>query len=877
MSTSFISSHTWSVFHAGLAFYLALTGIVSAASTSNMRWRVDDSVVTDGRIFLPPGPGGCRFNKPANTLWKGQLKRGNTIIVDRETGNGFSTPDMFFGDLTEGSYTFYLRLVGVNDSKRTFNFSVRRSVPPTITPPTIIRDPDSARVCLGMPVTLSVEASGTGPLQYEWIYDESPIPGQTGSTYTFTPTEDTVGAYYAIVRNAAGFEESGEAEVEVILPVSVAEVEQPETLEVGEELEISVEAEGDDLVFQWRFNGVPINGADADTYAIESIRLNQAGTYTVTVSNPCNSVTREFRVSVLEPFEFSEHPADQTVKAGIAVTFRAAAKGAQRWQWFFEDAEIPGATGSTLTFSVTKGRAGDYYVQAFDALGAPHDSDSATLTVLTPPQIIAQPQGVTVDAGEPFSLFIETDDDEATIQWKKDSVVLAIETEPELTREEASSVDAGSYVCIVSNAAGSVTSNSARVVVRRLAPPVITQQPASLRVAPNAPATFRVRATGGGELTFQWYWNDEELETDGDTLTIDEVTAAAAGDYHVVVSNAGGSVSSAVATLAIENVFRAGRYSGLFYTPGDVLHESSGAIRLTATTAGRFTGSLQIGTTRYTFIGAFDSESSATFQATSAVRGRVPLDVSLSVADEDRLVGTVATADWEAEASLARAVFSAQEPCPLAGTYTVILPPDEANADAPFGYGFLTTTIAANGNFTAAGRLADGTAVTVSATTSGDGNIPLYASLYADKGSLLGWLNVIDERVAGVVSWIKPATKSGSYREGFTLTIECLGGLYDKTQPTLPTEAVLILNGANLADAIEVTMHVGARSRITARTPGALVQITATGVFTGSVINPQTRRPIIFSGVLDQAAQAGFGSFQAGGLSGEVFLGARLD
>ena len=50
-----------------------------------------------------------------------------------------------------------------------------------------------------------------------------------------------------------------------------------------------------------------------------------------------------------------------------------------------------------------------------------------------------------------------------------------------------------------------------------------------------------------------------------------------------------------------------------------------------------------------------------------------------------------------------------------------------------------------------------------------------------------------------------------------------------------------------------------------------------TGLFSGSVQNPRTRQPVLFSGALYQGDQTGFGAFQFGGKSGNVVSVNPLD
>jgi hypothetical protein len=84
-------------------------------------------------------------------------------------------------------------------------------------------------------------------------------------------------------------------------------------------------------------------------------------------------------------------------------------------------------------------------------------------------------------------------------------------------------------------------------------PPTITIQPADTAVTYTYPASFSVAAMGAEPIYYQWYFNTNTLLTDqtNATLTIASVQTNDAGGYHCVVANAGGSVTSLVATLTV--------------------------------------------------------------------------------------------------------------------------------------------------------------------------------------------------------------------------------------------------------------------------------------------------------------------------------------
>jgi len=82
--------------------------------------------------------------------------------------------------------------------------------------------------------------------------------------------------------------------------------------------------------------------------------------------------------------------------------------------------------------------------------------------------------------------------------------------------------------------------------------PLIVRQPASLTVPLGASATFGVIASGAAPLAYQWCFNNAPLPlATNANLTLPSASLADAGNYHVIVTNALGSITSQVATLAV--------------------------------------------------------------------------------------------------------------------------------------------------------------------------------------------------------------------------------------------------------------------------------------------------------------------------------------
>jgi sugar lactone lactonase YvrE len=122
---------------------------------------------------------------------------------------------------------------------------------------------------------------------------------------------------------------------------------------------------------------------------------------------------------------------------------------------------------------------------------------------------------------------------------------------PALTLSNISATNAGSYSVVVSSLYGSVTSAVATLTVQ--APPVITVQPTNQTVLAGSSPSFSVVAAGSGPFGYSWSLAGSNLDpTDtNSTLTLPCVFTNNAGSYTVVVTNAYGSVTSAVAALTV--------------------------------------------------------------------------------------------------------------------------------------------------------------------------------------------------------------------------------------------------------------------------------------------------------------------------------------
>ncbi len=252
-------------------------------------------------------------------------------------------------------------------------------------------------------------------------------------------------------------------------------------------------------------------------------------------------------------------PTSQTATAGTSVSFAVVASGTATltYQWRKGGTAISGATAATYTLgAVATGDAGSYDVVVSNSQGSV-TSSAATLTVTstsTAPSITTQPASLTVALGASAN-FTVVASGSATLsyQWRKDGSAISGATAASYSIAAVTSGDVGSYDVVVGNSQGSVSSSAATLtVIASSSAPAITTQPTSQSVVAGTNVSFSVAATGSSPLSYQWRKGGAAISgATASSYTLSAVTAADAGSYDVVVSNAVGSATSSAATLAV--------------------------------------------------------------------------------------------------------------------------------------------------------------------------------------------------------------------------------------------------------------------------------------------------------------------------------------
>ena len=349
------------------------------------------------------------------------------------------------------------------------------------------------------------------------------------------------------------------------------------------------------------WNALGLNGTQSSVSLAAGAVKNSAG---AVLDNVAITLAHSDGVSAIKRFSTTGNSAPNPVALmqdyAYGATFNVTVSGlvpGSYGLWFFGhgdvstqigsvavDAANGGGTGSTASSALGRdlinGGAGVSYVylanRTVGADGVFKFQPSAyfngfQLSRVPGPAITAQPPATpSVLVGGNVTLSVTAAGDGAlTYQWRKAGAPLSDgptgngsacsgAATSALTLQNAQPGDAGDYSVLVTCSGVSLGSGTAALSVVSSDAPVFTSSPLSQTLSVGEAVTLNATVTSGGPVTYQWQKSTDNGATFADisgatstTYALPKGKMSAAGKYRLVATNAGGSTTSAVATITV--------------------------------------------------------------------------------------------------------------------------------------------------------------------------------------------------------------------------------------------------------------------------------------------------------------------------------------
>jgi hypothetical protein len=326
----------------------------------------------------------------------------------------------------------------------------------------------------------------------------------------------------------------------------------------------------------------------------------------------------------------------------------------------------------------------------------------------------------------------------------------------------------------------------------------------------------------------------------------------------------------------------AGSYSGLFLNNTNVQFDRCGFIQFTVDNSGAYAGYLLKSGASNKFTGQFDIDGVATLAITNQ---SLQFLLSLDFNGTESISGSVTntSANWKASVLALRSVYGTETIVPAVGDYIfTITGAGGSGATVPAGDGVLRVNVDDTGLVALGGQLADGTVVTQRVAMTKYAEWPLYLPAYnkGSNGVVLSWVIFNDTNSVNAVNsnnvvWVKTAgASSTNYSGGFTNATMPLASTYFAYDGLWLTGAKVILGGGNLATPITNSVNV-VYDTVTVTTNNCNLKLAidpATGLVSGTFVDPGSSRTNSINGAILQMSQEARGYFMGTNASGYFLL-----
>lgn len=348
----------------------------------------------------------------------------------------------------------------------------------TVTGLTITSPVTKVSVCRGQTLSLAWNQTGLDQLVIQWSNNgfatvETIGTGVAASSGAFNytvPTTQAAGNYLVRILDQASNREVARLQVPLEVIAGPKILLNPQSVLVceGKSLTLAVGADGSDLQYRWRRDGVEIPGGTKPVLEIKKLTAQEGGTYDCVVFG-CggNTTSQAALVTVGTAPRVTTQPSARSACEGETVTFTMDATGNDAtFQWMKNGDPIPGATAKNLVLrNITLFDESTYSCMVQGSCTPTATTESVRLNIVERPQIRTEPVDRSYRAGDTLLLTFEVFGEELTYQWFRGGIAVPGATERLYRKVPVSKADSGVWVCRIINRCDTIETRSVNVVV----------------------------------------------------------------------------------------------------------------------------------------------------------------------------------------------------------------------------------------------------------------------------------------------------------------------------------------------------------------------------------------------------------------------------
>jgi len=168
---------------------------------------------------------------------------------------------------------------------------------------TILTQPVDSNVCAQSSLNLQVTAEGN-MLTYSFYKDDVYLGQFSNGLYKIGMTlASHTGSYYTVVQGSCGVSTTDNYLITVVPVTNVNSITEGSSVAYGSDVTIEIDADGDQLHYQWYKDDVALDIADNSSYEISGATAGNTGIYSVLVSGTCGSELSESSYLLVKPEE----------------------------------------------------------------------------------------------------------------------------------------------------------------------------------------------------------------------------------------------------------------------------------------------------------------------------------------------------------------------------------------------------------------------------------------------------------------------------------------------------------------------------------------------------------------------------------------------